>query len=314
MDIQTDPRQYSVLKGFIHGRDVGTRPIYGAFVAVGSPSGLVYHGERFSSEPIESSLNWTSLIALFGESHAEEKAEAETLGKYERELHTYIEMTRGFLGEKGPMDNKAVEKKIAYFCSDVLEMSVITFVELTPMDESELLFTMPFLRERLHKKHEAPEEKKFPEEADKPEGFPPDTPGTPDASEVFIACLPVLDPVSGVAVSNLSVGDTVYCRLPEDSAFYKLFRRSLPSFDGVVTGEVTGVQLSETGSSIVALRLSDGVSGALKISGKVRIRTLASGMFGKTAASREMSVEIALAAAGVVFFLCLLGILVYLFY
>jgi hypothetical protein len=121
----------------------------------------------------------------------------------------------------------------------------------------------------------------------------------------------VLDPVSGVAASELKNGWIVYCRLSEDSVFYKLMANTSPGFDGVVSGEVAGVRVSEDGPAVVALKLSDGVSGALRLPPRVRVK-MASGADAGAPPLKSADaarIQLVLAALGLIALLCVMWIL-----
>jgi translation initiation factor IF-1 len=95
---------------------------------------------------------------------------------------------------------------------------------------------------------------------------------TPSREDLVIRCEPVLDPVNGIAANELGIGESVLAKLPQDSVFFKLLSRNVPDFNGIITATVTGILMNELGTSNISLSLSDGVTGLMKMSGKVRIK------------------------------------------
>jgi hypothetical protein len=61
-------------------------------------------------------------------------------------------------------------------------------------------------------------------------------------------------------------------KLPFDSILFKLLSNNIANFDGVVTAVVSGIFLNELGTSNINLSLSDGVTGMMKVPGKVRVK------------------------------------------
>lgn len=300
--------RYTIAKGFIDGKDKDARPIYGLFLAVAFGKELVYLAERFSHELIDRNISWAEMVGLLN-SQPDESRE-ESLAQYEKELRQYVEMSRLFQSDSSVLDAKAIEHKITYFCSDILAINAITFLELTALAKDDLVSLMPFLKndgtgvagEDARPEYGDEEEEHFFEES---------TAHKERKRDLFVSCEPVLDPVRGIAVSDLSVGDSVSCRLSHESVYYKFFKGRFPDFDGVITGEVTGIKVSEDAPAVVALDLVDGIAGIMKISGKVRISLAEKHDSEETENGSERSVEVILAGASVILFLCLLGVLLY---
>lgn len=292
--------KYTMAKGFINGRDSVGCSIYGAFLGVSTADRLLYLGEIFSYAPIENDASWADLLVLI--EGTDREAADDALAHYANELHEFIDIHGLLERGKRVLDTKETERKISYFFSDILNVNAVTFLELTTVEEGELYTLMPSLRASGAPGETAEESE--PEEARALEQ-------AAGSDEIFIRCEPVLDPVAGIAVNDLKIGNVVACKIPEDSSFYKFLKNSHPGFDGVIAGEITGVQLNEYGTAVVALHLSDGVAGALKLSGKVRVK-----MIGETAASPDaagrFSAEIVAACVAVALFLVIMGVLLYL--
>jgi uncharacterized membrane protein YidH (DUF202 family) len=87
-------------------------------------------------------------------------------------------------------------------------------------------------------------------------------------------------------------------------------KNASPNFDGTVTGDVAAVSVNELGSATVALKLSDGVTGAMKLAGTARVKVAAKQPERKETHENH-SVTIVLAMTGVIFFLCLMALLLH---
>jgi hypothetical protein len=133
--------------------------------------------------------------------------------------------------------------------------------------------------------------------------------------DIAIRCEPILDPVKGLAMNELTVGDSVMTRLPADSVFFKLMARNIAGFDGVIAANVTGILQNELGTATISLALSDGIMGVMKLSGKVRVKTAGATAEAKRKPGPHSPLEIppgaVFGAAGIVVFLSLLAMLFY---
>lgn len=294
--------RHTLAKGFINGRDQSGRPVYGLFVAAASPTDLIYASEMFSYDQVDADASVEIIQSLLETSKTSEKTPQ--IVHYEKEFHQFMEISRLFQNTKGYLDAKDIERKISYFCSDTLGFSAITFLEMNEVASGELLAIFPFLLREDEKKKEV---ESGPSEGEDENGAKS---GGAKDGVVFVACEPVLDPVSGIALNDLMIGDVIVCRLPEDSSFYKFFSGSRPEFDGILRGVITGIQLGEYGIATVAIELSEGISGALRISGKVRIKRLAT-VSNSSDDSKNASIEMLLAISSVVVFLSVMGVLLY---
>jgi hypothetical protein len=259
---------------------------------------LIYDGELFSREPVGAEVSFLEAFELLNAPRQGERPDE--FAKYESELADFVKTSRMFHSEKNLGDPKAQEHKITYFCTSVLALNAISFLEIRGMSKRDLYLIMPSL-----KKTEAQER---PEQPEKPQADGGKS-GSGGVSDVAVACDPVLDPVSGVAVNDLAEGMVVYCRLKEGSVFHKLMKSVYSGFDGTVTGDVAAVSVNGLGAATVALRLSDGVIGAMKLAGTVRV---------KVAPKQEMEeahqnpgITIVLATSAVMVFLCLMALLLH---
>ncbi|MDR3333000.1 MAG: hypothetical protein LBT08_10280 [Synergistaceae bacterium] len=291
----------TVVKCFIHGRDAQVRPVYGVVVSVTTPSETRFLAERFSYDPMDPEMQWQDLMPMLDPIEAEGREEA--LVRYERELHEYLRITHLFQNDQSLLDPKVLERKISYFCVDSLQLNAITFLDIVSRGNEDLYAIMPALRNQTPENTEdAAEGSDSDELADMEDG---------GVNEVFIACEPLLDPVSGVAAGDLFPGDSVYCRISEDSAFNKMLLNNIPDFDGSVVAEVTGAKINELGTAVVAVSLAEGISGAIKLSGSVRIKLKSRGV--RPSSGGKRFTEMFLAGACVLAFLCAMALILYLF-
>lgn len=302
--------KYMIVKGFVNGRDANARSVYGVFVSASAPRNLLYLKEYFTYDPMDTDLPWSALFPMLDNPSGIRDPDS-ALAKYEKQFHSFADIQRIFESGRGRVDSKDLERKITYFCSDVLGLSVITFVEMTNVSKEDLLSLMPFLEEKLEK-----------ENAEAAPGEEPEDDNDLDTEslleklqegdeEIFISCEAVLDPISGVAINDLTIGDIVACKLPTTSSLYAMFSNQHPEFDGVIEGEITGMKLNEYGTAVVALKLANGVSGAIKLSGKVRIKRFAHSDAIRKREFSNVSLEMIFAAAGVIVFLIMMAVLLY---
>lgn len=312
MELTAETHKFVIVKGFIDARDSASRPAYAAFVSASGYQKTLYLKEIFTNAPIDRTMPWPTLLAMLNDENAQPPVNS-VLAHYKKELHEFIDIHRLLEYGRGRMEAKDIERRISYFCSDTLDLSAITFLELTTVSEGDLLALMPFLSERLGetaKGSEKQDENDLEDETDSPGDETEENDGS-EQDEIFVSCEPVLDPISGVAISDLSVGDRIAAKLPEASSFYQFFTNQYPAFDGIVEGEITGIKVNEYDMAVVALKLGDGISGALKLSEKVRVKRLAAKDSTGASENRRFSVEVVFAALSVVVFLIVLGVLLY---
>jgi hypothetical protein len=294
-------KRYILAKGFVHGREVSLNPVYGVFVCVSTSSETKYVSILFSKEPVDDKTSMDELISKLAEKS--QAAKEESLASYEKDLSEYIRTNRVFQVEPNHLDTRAMERKISYFCSESLQINAITVLEITLIGEDALHSMFPSMPESV--------------EGESDDGGSSDDDGSEDKEasgpqEIYVSCNPVLDPVSGVAAGEIEPGDSIYCMLPEESSFYKLLQSNSPDFNGMIVCDVAGVHVNEFGSAVVALALADGVSGTLKLSGSVRVKLNSKGL-SKRAKRNITRTDVAFAVAGMVLFLCAMGVIMYFF-
>ncbi|MDR3279174.1 MAG: hypothetical protein LBT23_01565 [Synergistaceae bacterium] len=301
MDFGDYSGKIAVIKCVINGHDANSNPIHGFCMGVMDDNDLLYHGELFSREPIDSVASLSELYAKLTSPRPEMRT-AE-LSEYENSLAGYIASSRLLQGEKNIADPKAMEHKITYFCSSVLGLNAISFLEMQEMSREDLYLIIPALRK-------ADDDKNMTSPGDEARasagGADEEVKSTPD---VVVACDPILDPVSGIPASALAAGDSVFCKLKEDSVFYSMMKSAVENFDGIVSGEVSAAQMNDMGSVTLAIQLSDGITGAIRIAGTVRVKAVRLAAPEPAMRKSPHQMAIAFAVAGVVAFLCVMGLL-----
>jgi hypothetical protein len=258
---------YFLIRGFINGHEKNSVPVNALFLGV-SGTNLRFLKTRFTRDPIEMDIPSSEMTALLDAPRkpAEDDSEgnADLLQRYEERMYNFIKSERIFIAEKRSLDAKAIERAITHFCAGDLEISAITFVEVTGASAEDVLAMIPGLNEKTDKSNDGAEEEDG-------EGNQAETGG--NTEEIFIECNVVIDPVAGLPASKLRAGQEIRCRLPEKSPFYEICKSNLPDFDGVVSGKVTGVKTNEFGNSVISISLADGITGVMKVQGNVWIKT-----------------------------------------
>jgi hypothetical protein len=293
-----------VVKCRIEAKEASGEVIHGFYMCVMNANDIEYDGALFSRVPIETEAPFSALYAML--EAPEPYGHREEMKEYENGLKDYIRTSKLLLNGKNLEDPKALEHKITYFCTSIMSLNAISFLELTAMSRDELYLSIPSLKRE--DKPESGYDQIGQEEQSKVGG----TAETEDFSrpDLVIACDPVLDPVTGVPAGDLSVGDAICCKLREDSAFFDLIGKMSPDFDGIVSGEVTAIHVSELGSAVISLKFSDGVIGALKLAGNVRIKILSRKESPQTIGVKSLfRLDVLLAVSGMAVFLFVMWIL-----
>ena len=266
-DFEYDLSRYALITGFIDAKDEKQSSVYGIFLGLASPRDLKYFNTRFSHKQPGKDMPWFDLLSSLNAQRTDEPAEA--LLSMETRLGEYIDMSRLIQGVAKNRNLKPAEQSISRFCAEQLHLKAVTFAKFEAVGPAEVSRFLDEIAKDQEKKDGQPEET-APAPGD--QNSETEDGGGEEAKDLFIKCEPILDPVKGVPISELSVGDLVYGKLPDDSVFLKLFIKRFPNFDGIMTGEVTGIFINELGTATVSLNMSDGISGLMKLSGKVRIK------------------------------------------
>ncbi len=311
MELTAETDKYVVIKGFIDAREHNSNQVYGAFVSASGYQNTLYLRETFTNDPIDRTLSWPDLLEMLSDKNAEPPVES-TLAFYKEKFHNFANIQHLLEYGRGRMAPKDLERKVSYFCSTI-GLSALTFLEMTTMSKEDLFILMPCLSEeqgQTEKKNEKNQEDNDSASEDDFTSAEEDDEGK-EQDDIFLACEPVLDPISGTAISSLTVGDMIAVKLPEASSYYQFFTNKYPEFDGIIDGKVTGVKVNEYGAAVVALKLADGISGTLKLSEKVRIKRLLTGVPLHSSGSADFPAEIIFAGLGVAAFLIALAVLLH---
>jgi hypothetical protein len=292
-----------VVKCRIEAKEASGEAIHGFYMCVTDTCDIEYDGALFSRGAIDTEAPFSALYAML--EAPVRSGHRDEMRKYENGLKDYVRTSKLLQSEKNLEDPKALEHKITYFCTSVMALNAISFLELTEMSQDELYLSVPSLKRGAGPKSGGERSGQAEREEQAGDG------GTEDAAppDVMISCDPVLDPVAGVPAGELSVGDAICCKLRENSAFYDLMDKMAPDFNGVVSGEITAVQVNELGSAVISLKLSDGVSGALKLAGNVRIKTLSRKEPGPVGTKSLFRLDVMLAVSGMAVFLLAMWLL-----
>jgi hypothetical protein len=292
-----------VVKCRIEAKEASGEAVHGFYMCVTDTRDVEYAGALFSRDAIDTEAPVSALYAMLEAQGPDEHRDE--MAKYENGLKDFVKASKLFQGAKNLEDPKTLEHKITYFCTSVMSLNAISFLELTTMSSDELYLAIPSLK---HKDMPGNSEEKDHAEERAANGETRDS----ASSDVAIACDPVLDPVAGVSAGELSVGDTICCKLREDSVFFNLIGKISPDFSGVVSGDIIEIHVNELGSAVVSLKLSDGVAGVLKLAGTVRIKTLSRRESSKTAGIKfPLRIDVMLAVSGMAFFLFVMWILLH---
>ncbi|MDR1482998.1 MAG: hypothetical protein LBI74_10260 [Synergistaceae bacterium] len=307
---------FIIVKGFIDAKDEHGRTIYGTFLGVVSRRNTRYISVMFSREEVPRTIGWRDLLAIHDEKD-KNIARDSLIAYYEHEMGKYLENGMILNNIAKNRNAKYTEQSISRYCLENLQFKAVCFIDFVDAGEDDL---KPFIKKSDEKKRQpVKKERELPNiEAEREKEPPPKAPKKESAvSDVFIKCDPVLDPVNGVAVNELREGNNILGRLPADSIFYKVLAKNMPSFDGAVIAKVTGVlTANDLGTTTVSLELSDGVSGIMKLSGKVKVKLAE---MGKPLSDYEIGTwnlppELIFIGAGFLLFIAAMLLIYYLFY
>ncbi|MDR1471831.1 MAG: hypothetical protein LBS75_04840 [Synergistaceae bacterium] len=284
-------------KCVIDGKDASGDSVFGALVAVIGSGSVELAGVRFSGGRLDKDTPWAGLLRLV--SAQRPVGHPERFRKLEGQMRDFVFNSGILRGGEKLNDLRSIEREISYFCSSSLGIKAIAFLELMDADKASLDELIPALS------------KPGGDEAEHAGGGLDDSreEDAPRGTDVFVRCEPALDPVSGVAASELEKGFDVRCRLPEDSVFYKLMTGASRDFDGTVSGEVIDVHVGEDGETVVALKLSDDVSGAFRVPSRVRVKMASAAVPPRGFKLKVPGIQMVLATAAVAAFLCVMWIL-----
>jgi hypothetical protein len=310
---------FIIVKGFIDAKDEHGRTIYGTFLGVVSRRNTRFVSVMFSREEASRSISWKDLLFLH-EDKGKNLARDPLTVHYEQEMSKYLENGMALNNIAKNRNAKYAEQSISRYCLESLQFKAVCFIDFFDASEDDL---KSFKKTDEKKKPPAKSEKELPKieaetDAGKEEEKTPKTPKKEAAmNDVFIRCDPILDPVNGVAVNELREGDNILGRLPVDSIFHKVLARNMPSFDGAVIAKVKGVlTTNDLGTTTVSLELSDGVSGIMKLSGKVKVKLaeMRKPLGRYRMRARNLPPELIFVGAGFLLFIAAMVLIYYIFY
>jgi hypothetical protein len=324
MDNEFAQQIYYIIQGFIDAKDDRGRSVNGTFVALASRRDIKYTSVLFGNVEENKSLSWSELLPLHEEA-AKDEGRDPLLMHHEEGLLKFLRTSLLLSNVAKNLNAKPAEQAISRFCLEHLKLKSVCFVKFFAATEEDIA---QFEKDKPEQTNEADikSEPPFPEDPyihdqdveNRPEN------GGKNSRELFIRCDPVLDPIRGVAMNELAVGDNVYGRLPSDSVIYKLLAKNNSKFDGTVTAKVSGILLNDLGTATVSLTLSDGIAGVMKLSGKVKVKIAneAKGDGKSAAGGKKLTFDLSalifqpefiFAAAGILVVLAALFILYYIF-
>ncbi|MDR1966383.1 MAG: hypothetical protein LBQ36_06705 [Synergistaceae bacterium] len=272
MDAGFGMKTYIIVKGYVDAKDERGNALYGTILGLVSRRDIKYLSVMFSRDKIPKSMEWNDLLAAHKDKGDSEERDP-AIVRREDGLLQYLDHA-GVLNVIAKNHNtKQAEQSISRYCMESLQLKAISLVEyLDASDDDISVF-------EAEKAAEA-----GPWDDSGGEGAPSDQDGDGSADEaesenapkgrdeIAVRCDPILDPVNGVAMNELNVGERILAKLPGDSVFFKLLSRNIRGFDGVVMAEITGILLNELGTATISLSLSEGISGVMKLSGKIRVK------------------------------------------
>lgn len=304
--------QYIVVKGYIDARDERQRTIYGTFMSVVSRHDMRYLGVMFGSDPVAKETELDDLFALLRNSAGEVRDAA--FLRDEAELVKFLDVSRSLQGLARNRNPKQAEQAISRFCAESLNLKAVTFIEYLEANDSMVEHFAPPKQAEEESVGEEPQETGH-EAGEGSEGD--EDASRPNLRDYIVRCNPVLDPVNGIAMTDLSVGDYISVKLPGDSVFYKLLASNLLDFDGVINAKVSGILVNELGTATASLELAPGVAGVMKISGKAKVKSVpppgdAKAKKRRPFAIADISADVIFGGAIIFLLLCAVALIVYL--
>jgi hypothetical protein len=317
MDIEFGVKAYIIVKGYIDAKDERGTPIFGTILAVVSRRELKHLSVMFSHDGSSKSMEWSELLILH-QNKENEPERNQLLLRDEDELFKYLAHGSVLNNIAKNYNSKQSEQAISRFCMDKLQLKAVSLIEFFDASGEALSLFERGKGSAAASPAAAPPaaEEKSPEPAktDEREVPPNETNEPKNKEDLIIRCEPILDPVAGVAMNEINIGEVVMAQLPADSVFFKLLSRNIPSFDGVVSASVTGILINELGTATISLALSDGITGVMKLSGKVKIKVAAAAhkqQDEEHGGPIEIPVELVFVLAATILFFCGIAVVYY---
>ncbi|EFC91190.1 hypothetical protein Dpep_1164 [Dethiosulfovibrio peptidovorans DSM 11002] len=156
----------------------------------------------------------------------------------------------------------------------------------------------------------------FPEERAENEPWRPGSSGGSSGGDgknlpkAVFSCSVMLDPVAGVAASELKPGQSVWLDIPEESLLYSIAKfQQGPSFQGQIVGEVMSVEQSDTERIMILFKLSDELRAVSIVQQSLKVKRAADKEVERAFSFPEITKEQGLALVGVAFFMVVLLLL-----
>jgi hypothetical protein len=271
METGLEIKPFVIVKGYVDAKDERGNSVYGTLLGLVARKETKYLSVMFSHDETSKTMSWSDLLFLHRE-REKEKDRSPFLAHQEEELFNYLESSMALNLVARNHNTKQAEQSISRFCMEKMALKAVTFREFTDATEQDMdLFNGDDKQPENKDAADGAPQAEDAESGDKPEESK-DAEAKDEHNDIVVKCDPVLDPVHGVAMNELRSGECVMVKMRDDSVFFKLLARNVPSFDGVVKATVTGILQSELGTATVGLELSGGVTGVMQMSGKVKIR------------------------------------------
>lgn len=303
---------FLVFKGFIDAKNEQEASVFGSFIALASRRDVRFVSAMFSRSEMPKDTDWHEIVRIHSQKGSPNSRDPEDV-KFEEKLTGFFFKSNVLHTVVKNRNTKAAEQAVSRFCMEEIGLRSVTFLDYADATDDDIKF-IDAAAGRASESVDTPAHEKDAESA----AGPSSTPANARPDEIFVRCEPILDPVVGVAMNEIQVGDRVYTKLPADSVFYKMLARGRRMFDGVVTAEVTGILVNELGTATISMKLSDSVSGIMKLSGKVKVKMAAPGeaLGAPGGAARSglgmQSMDIAVAIGAVIIIIVLIAAVYYL--
>lgn len=305
---------YLIIRGFIDAKDDRGRTTYASLLALVSRREIRYLSVLFTREETPKETEWHELLKLHQQKN--DTPERDPMAIHNEEaMYNYLMAGTLLNGVVKNRNAKTAEQAISRFCLEQLQLKAVSFLDFSDASENDIdIFEGEKKTDNTEPQPEATSDKSA--EADE---IVADVIEKTN-KDIFVRCEPILDPVHGVAMNELKIGDKVYGKLPGDSVFFKLLSQNHNTFDGIISAKVTGIFMNEYGTATVSLELSEGVAGIMKLSGKVRIKVPSAENLAKDVTEKgkifsfsNLSTEMVFGLAGAVVLISALLMVYYIF-
>ena len=269
-------RAFIIIKGFIDAKDERGNAIFGTVLSLVSRREMKYLSVMFSHEESIKSISWNELLDLHKEKMGESERDPMMI-RHEDELYKFLQSGNTLNNVAKNRNTKQAEQSISRHCLDELKLKTVSFIEYSDAMENDMAVFEYELEHPADKSNDETGQQEPHTDSSETDEKKAEKSDEPKAKEdIVIRCEPILAPVGGVPMNELRIGDVVMVQLPEDSVFFKLLSRNIEGFDGVVSAGITGILQNELGTATISLSLAEGVTGVIKLSGKVRIKMMTS--------------------------------------